>query len=190
MQTVSIAVCFSAIKQQHLSLNFVDNASIYLPIVHEKCIAVIILLQICNYSAESIRSNNIGQSKNRFMPYGGAQFAKFLLAGGTGTALHYLIFAALVSMLGITPGPAAFVGAAAGACIVYSLNRRFTFASSPPHLTALPRFIALAFIGALSNGIAVGMLSSLGINFLLSQFMVSIIILIINFIVSKIWIFR
>jgi putative flippase GtrA len=120
----------------------------------------------------------------------GAQFAKFALAGGAGTAVHYLVLVALVSLAGIPPGRAAFAGAAVGACVVYLLNRRYTFASSRSHAATLPRFALMAALGAALNGAVVGLLSAAGVYFLLAQVVATVVILVINFIVSKLWIFR
>lgn len=120
----------------------------------------------------------------------GAQFSKFVAAGGAGTLLHYLTLIALVSALGIPAGRAAFVGAVVGACVVYVLNRRFTFDSRRSHAKTLPRFALLALVGAMLNGVLVGMLSAAGVHFLLAQMIATIVILVINFIVSKLWIFR
>jgi putative flippase GtrA len=114
---------------------------------------------------------------------------RFALAGGAGTAVHYLVLLALVSLAGVWPGPAAFAGAAVGACVVYLLNRRYTFASSRSHAAALPRFALMAIAGAVLNGVLVGLLSAAGVYFLLAQVAATIVILGINFIVSKWWIF-
>jgi putative flippase GtrA len=121
----------------------------------------------------------------------GAQFTKFVMAGGAGTAAHYLVLIALVSLAGMAPGRAAFAGAMVGACVIYLLNRRYAFAaSSRSHAEALPRFALMAGVGAVLNGMLVGLLSSAGLYFLLAQVMATGVILVINFIVSKLWIFR
>jgi putative flippase GtrA len=120
----------------------------------------------------------------------GAQFTRFAMAGGAGTAAHYLVLIALVSLAGTAPGRAAFAGAAVGACVIYLLNRRYTFASSRSHAQALPRFALMAAFGAVLNGVLVGLLSSAGMYFLLAQVLATGLILVINFIVSKLWIFR
>jgi putative flippase GtrA len=120
----------------------------------------------------------------------GAQFTRFAMAGGAGTAVHYLVLAGLVTLAGIAPGRAAFTGAAVGACAIYLLNRRYTFASSRSHAQTLPRFALMASAGAVLNGVLVGLLSGAGVYFLLAQVMATGVILVINFIVSKLWIFR
>jgi putative flippase GtrA len=116
--------------------------------------------------------------------------ARFVLAGGAGTAVQYLVLLALVSLGGAGPGRSAFAAAVVGACVVYLLNRRYTFASRRSHAAALPRFALMASSGAVLNGVLVGLLSAAGVYYLLAQVAATIAILGINFIVSKWWIFR
>lgn len=120
----------------------------------------------------------------------GALFAKFALSGAAGTSLHYSVFLFLVTVLNIPSGASAFVGAACGACAVYVLNRRFTFGSSVAHAKALPRFAAMSLVGAAMNGAIVGWLSHVGVHFLLAQIIATLIVLFVNFVVSKKWIYR
>jgi putative flippase GtrA len=120
----------------------------------------------------------------------GAQLTRFALAGGAGTSAQYLVLLALVSLAGVPPGRASFAGAVVGACVVYLLNRRYTFASKRSHAATLPRFALMAALGAVLNGVLVGLLSAAGLYFLLAQVLATAGILVINFIVSKLWIFR
>jgi putative flippase GtrA len=120
----------------------------------------------------------------------GFQLVKFVIVGGTGTALHYLVLIALVALQHMKPGYAAGVGAVMGAIANYWLNRRFTFDTQRPHRETLPLFALMALVGALLNGFLVAKLSSAGVYFLLAQAIATVVILIINFIVSKTWIFR
>lgn len=119
-----------------------------------------------------------------------SQIFKFILVGGTGTALHYLVFVLAVAVVSVPPGYAAFIGAGVGAIANYVLNRRFTFDSRRPHRETLPRFALMAAVGAVLNGVVVGMLSMAGLHFLLAQAIATVCILILNFVVSKTWIFR
>jgi putative flippase GtrA len=118
------------------------------------------------------------------------QLVKFALVGGTGTGVHYLVLITLVALLHISAGYAAGVGAIAGACVNYVLNRRFTFGSHRPHRETLPRFALMAAVGAVLNGLLVGVLVTAHMHFLLAQAIATLVILILNFIVSKLWIFR
>ncbi len=121
---------------------------------------------------------------------GSMQFLKFAVVGATATCLHYAIFLSLVMFLGVAPGPAAAIGASFGACVVYTLNRRYTFDTERSHSQMIPRFIALSILGALLNGVIVGWLSGIGLHFLLSQVVATVLVLFINFFVSKKWIYR
>ena len=118
------------------------------------------------------------------------QFVRFAAVGALGTGCHYLVLIALVSLLGVTPGNAAFTGAAAGAYANYWMNRRYTFANLRPHREAIPRFVAMAAAGAGINGLIVGILSSHGAHYLLAQVFATSVILVLNFLISKKWIFQ
>jgi putative flippase GtrA len=118
------------------------------------------------------------------------QFLRFVAVGAAGTGLHYLVLVVLVALAGVAPGRAAAAGAVAGACVNYWLNRRFTFHSTRRHRKTVPLFIAMAALGAVLNGLIVGKLSSLGMHFLVAQVCATILILVLNFLMSKKWIFQ
>lgn len=125
-----------------------------------------------------------------WMQRANTQFLRFAAVGAAGTALHYLVLVTLVALAGVAPGRAAFAGAVAGACVNYWLNRRFTFQSTRRHRETVPLFVAMAALGAVLNGLIVGQLSALGINFLLAQMFATVCILVLNFLMSKKWIFQ
>lgn len=118
------------------------------------------------------------------------QVSRFAVAGGAGTVAHYLILVALVNLCAVRAGIAAFVGAATGACIVYLLNHKFTFDTSRRHRETFPRFVLMAMTGAVLNGGIVGRLSAAGLYFLFAQVAATVAVLMFNFVVSKLWIFR
>lgn len=117
------------------------------------------------------------------------QFLSFVLVGAAGTLLHYLALTTLVLLASMSPGAASAVGACLGAVVNYWLNHRFTFASTRPHREMMPRFFAVAAVGALANGLIVSKLAALGMHFLLAQVIATCVILIANFLISKKWIF-
>jgi putative flippase GtrA len=119
------------------------------------------------------------------------QFLSFVLVGAAGTLLHYLALTVLVVLGILPPGLASAVGAALGACVNYWLNYRFTFASSTRrHREMMPRYFAIAAIGAVANGLIVSQLSALGMHFLVAQLIATGTILVLNFLISKKWIFQ
>lgn len=117
------------------------------------------------------------------------QFLFFCVIGATGTALHYALLIALVQGWAVHAGLAAALGATVGALTNYTLNYYFNFRSSRGHSEALPRFLAMAAIGILLNGAIVSGLSKLGVHYLLAQLLATTIILSINFLASRAWIF-
>ncbi|WP_342120789.1 GtrA family protein [Pseudoduganella sp. OTU4001] len=117
------------------------------------------------------------------------QFVRFALLGALGTAVHYLLLIALVTGLKQPEALGAMVGACAGAFCNYYLNRRYNFRSTRRHREALPRFLAVAGLGIVLNGVIVGFLSQAGWHYLLAQAAATILILVINFFASKTWIF-
>ncbi len=126
----------------------------------------------------------------RRAPASSRRFLGFALVGAAGTLLHYLVLSALVVSSVSPPGPAAAAGAAAGACLNYWLNRRYTFRSGRRHREALPRYLVLAAVGAAGNGLVVSILSGAGLHFLPAQFIATGLILLLNFSISKKWIFQ
>lgn len=118
------------------------------------------------------------------------QFLKFLLVGAAGTLLHYLTLSALVLLGLLPPGTASAVGAGVGACVNYWLNYHFTFASTRRHRDMAPRFMLVAAVGAVVNGLIVSELAGRGMHFLIAQVIATCIILVSNFLISKKWIFQ
>lgn len=84
----------------------------------------------------------------------------------------------------------AMAGATCGAALIYCLNYRFTFHTGRPHVEALPRFVVMAVIGVFLNGLIVKILTLASINYLISQMGATLVILILNFFLSKLWIFK
>jgi len=118
-----------------------------------------------------------------------AQFLRFAAAGAAGTALHYAVLATLVYLAGMQPGWSAAIGAAAGAAVNYSVNRAVTFRSDRAHGEALPRFAAMAAAGMLLNGVLVEAMAGAGLHVMLAQAVATAFILVLNYIVSRTWIF-
>jgi len=106
-----------------------------------------------------------------------------------GTALHYTILIFLVMVLDSDPAIGAMTGATCGAAFNYWLSHRFTFCSDRPHREALPRFVLMAGIGVLLNGAIVKMLTMATFNYLLSQVGATLLIFVLNYYLSKLWIF-
>ena len=120
----------------------------------------------------------------------GAQFLRFAAMGALGTGVHYAILIVLVSFFNHPATLSAMMGATAGALTNYFLNYHFTFASDRRHREALPRFMTMAVLGVAMNGLIVEALTHYQLNYLVAQIIATLAILSINFMVSRIWIFR
>jgi len=119
------------------------------------------------------------------------QFVTFALIGLVGTAGHYAVLIALVQS-GVTgPTVATTAGFAVGAVINYVLNYRFTFASSRPHLEALPRFLAVAATGAGLNYLVMRAgIDTFGLHYLLAQILATGVVLLWTFSINRLWTFK
>jgi len=96
-----------------------------------------------------------------------------------------------LSSTGWNAAVASTLGFAASLWLNYALNRRYTFASDRPHAHALPRFLVIASGGLLLT--AVGMqiaVEHVGLNYLVSQLIVTGVVTIWNFVLNRCWSFR
>jgi putative flippase GtrA len=114
------------------------------------------------------------------------RFGGYALVGAAGTLLHWLLYAALV-MAAVAPVIATTVGAVAGACLNYWLNRRLVFRTRDQPLRRLARFMAVAGIGMLINTFVVGLLH--GINVWLAQLCATALVLLSGYWMNARWTF-
>lgn len=119
------------------------------------------------------------------------KFFWFVVAGGMATAVHYAVLVALVEMGGFSAAPAAAMGTLCGAGVSYWLNRRLAFSSSSAgHVQTLPRFIAIALVGAFLNGMLVWLgVDGLGWHYLLAQVLATLLVMGLTFQLHRLWTF-
>lgn len=119
------------------------------------------------------------------------KFITFAGVGVIGTAGHYLTLIVLVSVAGQGVLLSTSCGFLVGALINYLLNYRFTFNSNKPHREAATKFLAVASIGFLVNGACMQLLvENLEWHYLLSQVLVTGIVLLWTFTGNLLWTFR
>ena len=82
----------------------------------------------------------------------------FLLSGGTGFALYYLLCLLLVRVPRLGAGAAAFIAVLLSVPPTYALQKRFTFRDQG---AALPSFLRYCLLQAF-NAVAIGVLAGLG----------------------------
>lgn len=118
------------------------------------------------------------------------QFVRFALIGALATAVHYALMFGLIGAAGLAPVAASTCGYGAGALVSYTLNRRFTFAVKPAYAAGLVKFLIAIGVGALINGAILSALTRGGVMVLLAQIAATALVLLWNFTVSRLVVFR
>lgn len=114
----------------------------------------------------------------------------YALVGGLATVVHYLVMAALIELGHVGAGLAAATGASCGALTAYAGNRRFTFDSRAGHARALPRFLAVAALGAATSAALVHAGTAwLGLHYLPPQVVATALVLFAGYALNRHWSF-
>jgi putative flippase GtrA len=118
------------------------------------------------------------------------QFIKYASSGAVGTAVHYLLLAALVEGVGVGAVAASSCGAIAGALVNYGLNYRYTFRSTRPHRESLVKFAVVSVAGIAINALVVAVgTTTFGWHYLLAQVVATGVVLGSAFAVNRAWTF-
>ena len=119
------------------------------------------------------------------------QFIHFAAVGLVGTSAQYLTLIGLVSAFSMNAVFASSLGYILGALVNYQLNFRFTFNSNKKHSDTLPKFLSVAAVGFLLNGLLIAaFIGQLSFHYLVSQVLSTGIVLLWNYGANKIWTFR
>lgn len=115
---------------------------------------------------------------------------RYGLTGAVATAFHYLVLLGLVELLSIKPWIATGLGALCGAVVAYIGNRQFTFVSNAPNRQALPRFFAIAALGAALNSLLMWLMTHyFNLYYFAAQVIATIIVLIVTYHLNRHWTF-
>jgi putative flippase GtrA len=117
------------------------------------------------------------------------RFVLYTGAGAVGTCGHYLVLIGLVEGTGLTAPVGAAAGAATGAVINYVLNYKLTFRSTHSHAVTMPRFALVAMAGLWLSWGTVFLGERLGLHYVLSQVIATLLTLLFGFLVSYLWVF-
>ncbi len=118
------------------------------------------------------------------------QFIMFTGVGAIGTAAQYLVLILLVQIADITPVYASSCGLIVGAVINYILNYYYTFESNKQHTETLLKFMLVAGLGFILNGIIMYTGTELiDLNYILVQLAATGVVLISNFTFNRLWTF-
>lgn len=115
---------------------------------------------------------------------------RFLTVGATATLIQYAILVVLVELCSVKPAPASTFGFAVSAVANYLLNKRFTFGSARRHREAAMRFLAVVLLGLLLNYAAMLLLIAVGANYFLAQLIATGAVLVLNFALGSLWVFK
>jgi putative flippase GtrA len=119
------------------------------------------------------------------------KFLRFALVGLVGTAAHFMMLTALVELAGLPVVLATTMGFCVGALVNYTLNHRFTFASTEKHTVALPKFLTISAASAVFNALIVAwLLHHVPVHYLIIQMVSTGTVLLWNFGANYLWTFR
>lgn len=118
------------------------------------------------------------------------QFLGFAGVGVIGTAGHYATLIALVQLVGVKPLFGSIAGFVVGAIFNYFLSYLFIFGSCKRHSEALTKFLAVATVGAGINALVVWFgIEVIMWHYLVAQVVATMIVLVWNFTINKLWTF-
>lgn len=120
-----------------------------------------------------------------------SQFAQFAVVGCAATALQYVVLVLLVQRFGVNAQYSSAIGFGCGAVLSYLLNRQWTFESTGPHGRLVVRFALMVAAGfCLNSALMYSGMRMLGLYYLFAQCIATAVTLAMNFLVSRIWVFR
>lgn len=118
------------------------------------------------------------------------QAGRFLIAGGTATACHYVLLIGLVEAEILAPVPASCIGYGVAAGLNYVLRRRFVFRSRRPHRQTIPRYLAVVGVGFGLNGMAMELgVALLALPYFVVQVAATGLVVSWNFAAHRLWTF-
>ncbi|MDD5395602.1 MAG: GtrA family protein [Thiothrix sp.] len=118
------------------------------------------------------------------------QLSGFVAVGAIATMFQYGLMATLINFFDVSTVLASTLSYAVSALLNYGLNRYLVFRSQVRHVDALPRFVATVLIGLLLNaGLMYLALAVLPFHWLFAQVLVTLTVMVSNFLLSKYWVF-
>lgn len=117
------------------------------------------------------------------------QFGKFVLIGGTATALQYVVMMLLIEFFDVKEVIASALSYLISAAVNYLANYYLTFKSQQQHLTTLGKFAVLVLIALWINTLVFYLIFQIGAHYLVAQIIATLVTLVINFLVHKFWIY-
>jgi putative flippase GtrA len=118
-------------------------------------------------------------------------FRRFLMVGGTCTAIQYALLALLIDGFGWRPALASGASYAVAVGVNYELSRRWTFHGRSASLRSFLRFVGVSGLGlALNVALFEGALRLGAPHYLIAQAVATGVTMGVNFTLYRIWAFR
>ena len=115
---------------------------------------------------------------------------RFALVGGSATLIQFALLYLFIEYAHVEKVIASASSFAISAFYNYLMNYHFTFASEKSHAETAIKFVIVASFGLLINSLTFALLLLVMPHYLVAQIGATIITLIINFLLHKIWIYR
>jgi putative flippase GtrA len=117
-------------------------------------------------------------------------FLRFVVVGVIATGVHYLVLVLVVELVHWSAVRGSGLGFCTGAVVNYLLNRRFTFRSEVPHVTAVSRFVVVMGGAFTLNQLLMWTFTHwLGWPYLVGQVLTTGVTLFWNFVGNALWSF-
>jgi len=126
------------------------------------------------------------RSMGRFLD---SKFARYFAFGAMAATLQVATLAAFVEVARVNETIASTAAFYIAVVVNYLLQRRYTFRSFEPHLTALPKFVGVSTIGAGINVVIFAILVHT-MHYLFAQCISLLVVFSINYSVIRVLIFR
>lgn len=121
------------------------------------------------------------------------KFLKFGLTGGINTVIDFVVYTVLLSAFGVNLYAAQAAGYACGTLNSYIINRSWTFQSKSKFLSReLAKFVVVNLI---TLGISLALMYGMqlffpGMNKIILKLPVVAVTIVVNFVLSKLWVFH
>jgi putative flippase GtrA len=115
---------------------------------------------------------------------------RYTLVGAIATAAHYALLVLCVEAGAWPAWLASGLGAVIGAQVAYLGNRQFTFAYRGELGASWLKFQTTAAVGALLGMLIVGITVRIGWHYLVAQVAATLTMLLLTFVINRLWTFR
>ena len=143
----------------------------------------------------ALRTQEIASSANPQRNALTGQFIRFALIGVSNTAVHYAVFALLVTLFSMQYLIASAIGYVCGLINSYLLNRSWTFrARARPMKRRVGEFVRFGLVNALALTVNLlvmrGLVELMSVTPYISQLFAIGLALVVNFLGNRFWTFR